>query len=94
MTAFTDGPASTLFSEVSIRGNATWSKLVSAGASETMAQAAARAYLDTVCTRPEARAHKRMKLVLTAAHRELHNRMHQAGLHHKHSPGHDHPEHH
>jgi hypothetical protein len=54
----------------------------------------ARAYLDTVCTRPETKALKRMKLVLTAAHRELHNRMHKAGYDHKHSPGHDHAEHH
>jgi hypothetical protein len=37
------------------------------------------AYLDTVGTRADDVAYKRMKLVLTSAHRRLHNRLHQSG---------------
>jgi hypothetical protein len=44
----------------------------------------ALAYLDTVGMRAEEVAHKRMRLVLTAAHRTLHNRLHQAGVFHEH----------
>jgi len=54
----------------------------------------AMAYLDTVSTRAEAKRYKEMRLVLTAAHRELHNRMHQTGHYHAHTPVEDHPEHH
>ena len=54
----------------------------------------ALAYLDTVGTRAETRAYKRMRLLLTAAHRQLHNRMHQAGRYHHHTPKDDHPQHH
>ena len=54
----------------------------------------ALAYLDTVGTRAEDRAYKRMRLVLTSAHRTLHNRMHQLGYYHNHTPVTDHPEHH
>ena len=44
----------------------------------------ALAYLDTVGTRAEdRRLQARMRLVLTSAHRELHNRMHQAGHGHR-----------
>jgi hypothetical protein len=46
----------------------------------------ALAYLDTVGTRAEDRAYKRMRLVLETAHRSLHNRMHQAGYYHDHDP--------
>jgi len=52
------------------------------------------AFLDTVRTRAETKAYKRMRLVLTAAHRELHNRMHRAGRYHQHTPVDDHEEHH
>ena len=52
------------------------------------------AYLDTVGTRAEDVAYKRMRLVLTSAHRTLHNRMHQLGYYHGHTPTTDHPEHH
>jgi hypothetical protein len=45
----------------------------------------ALAYLDTVGTRAEDRVYKRMRLVLEASHRELHNRMHQAGHFHEHA---------
>jgi len=54
----------------------------------------ALAYLDTVGTRAEDRAYKRMRLVLESAHRSLHNRMHQLGHFHDHSPVTDHKEHH
>jgi hypothetical protein len=42
----------------------------------------ALAYLDTVGTRAQERAFKRMRLVLQGAHRELHNRLHQQGIYH------------
>lgn len=45
----------------------------------------ALAYLDTVGTRAEDTAYKRMRLVLTSAHRSLHNRMHQIGQYHDHT---------
>jgi hypothetical protein len=54
----------------------------------------ALAYLDTVGTRAEDRAYKRMRLELESAHRRLHNRLHAAGQYHHHSPLTDHPEHH
>ena len=50
----------------------------------------ALAYLDTVGTRAEDRVYKRMRLVLEAAHRSLHNRMHQQGQFHEHNPVADH----
>jgi hypothetical protein len=50
----------------------------------------AMAYLDTVGTRAEDIAYKRMRLVLESTHRSLHNRMHQFGMFHHHTP----PEHH
>jgi len=53
----------------------------------------AMAYLDTVGTRADDVAYKRMRLVLQSAHRALHNRMHQLGYYHGHTPVTDHPEH-
>jgi hypothetical protein len=53
----------------------------------------ALAYLDTVGTRAEDVAYKRMRLVLTTAHRSLHNRMHQLGAYHDHTSVTDHEEH-
>jgi hypothetical protein len=53
----------------------------------------ALAYVDTVGTRADDAAYKRMRLVLTSAHRSLHNRMHQLGYYHGHTPATDHPEH-
>jgi hypothetical protein len=47
------------------------------------------AYLDTTGTRADDRSYKRMRLKLTAAHRQLHNRMHQAGFYHDHTPATD-----
>jgi hypothetical protein len=54
----------------------------------------ALAYLDTVGTRAEDVAYKRMRLVLESAFRSLHNRMHQQGYYHGHTPVTDHLEHH
>jgi hypothetical protein len=54
----------------------------------------ALAYLDTIGTRAETAVYKRMRLILTAAHRKLHNRLHQLGRYHHHSPLTDHKEHH
>jgi hypothetical protein len=54
----------------------------------------ALAYLDTVSTRPGEVIYKRMRLVLQSAHRRLHNRMHELGYFHDHTPVTDHPEHH
>jgi hypothetical protein len=48
------------------------------------------AYLDSVGTRSDDRAYKRMRMVLTSAHRSLHNRMHQLGYGHEHTPVADH----
>jgi hypothetical protein len=46
----------------------------------------AMAYLDTVSTRADDRAYKRMRLALESAHRSLHNRLHQQGYFHEHTP--------
>jgi hypothetical protein len=54
----------------------------------------ALAYLDTVGTRAEDMAYKRMRLVLQSAHRSVHNRMHQLGTYHGHTAVTDHVEHH
>lgn len=54
----------------------------------------ALAYLDTMGTRAETAAYKRMRMVLESAHRRLHNRMHLAGRYHEHTHVKDHPEHH
>jgi hypothetical protein len=54
----------------------------------------ALAYLDTVGTRAEDVAYKRMRLILQSTHRSLHNRMHQLGHYHGHTVAADHPEHH
>ena len=53
----------------------------------------ALAYIDTIGTRAEDAIYKRMRLVLTSAHRELHNRLHQDGHFHHHTVTNDHPEH-
>ena len=54
----------------------------------------AMAYIDSIGTRAEDKIYKRMRLVLESAHRSLHNRLHQAGVYHDHTPTTDHPEHH
>jgi hypothetical protein len=50
----------------------------------------AMAYLDTVGTRAGDAAYKRMRLVLESAHRSVHNRMHNFGMFHQHTPAEDH----
>jgi hypothetical protein len=52
----------------------------------------AMAYLDTIGTRAEDKIYKRMKMVLTSTHRTIHNRMHEAGLFHSHTPVNNHPD--
>ncbi|NLF38654.1 CehA/McbA family metallohydrolase [bacterium] len=54
----------------------------------------ALAFIDTIATRPDAAAYKRMRMQLVAAHRSLHNRMHAHGMQHVHTPVTDHAEHH
>jgi hypothetical protein len=49
--------------------------------------------LDTVGTRADERAYKRMRLVLQSAHRTMHNHMHQQGHYHEHTPLTEHEEH-
>jgi hypothetical protein len=44
----------------------------------------ALAYLDTVGARASDAAYKRMRLILTSAHRKLHNQMHRRGRGHRH----------
>lgn len=46
----------------------------------------ALAYIDTVGTRAEDEIYKRMRLVLESAQRTVHNRMHQLGYYHNHTP--------
>jgi hypothetical protein len=50
----------------------------------------AMVYLDTVGTRAEDRAYKRMRLALESAYRSLHNRMHQQGHYHEHTSANEH----
>jgi hypothetical protein len=51
------------------------------------------AYLDTIGTRADEKTYKRLRLLLESTHRSVHNRMHQLGHFHRHSPLTDHPEH-
>jgi len=53
----------------------------------------ALAYMDTIGTRADDKTFKRMRLVLESNHRKLHNRMHQLGQYHNHSPLTNHPGH-
>ena len=53
----------------------------------------ALAYIDTIGTKADERTYKRMRLLLESNHRTLHNRMHQLGQYHKHSPVTNHPGH-
>jgi hypothetical protein len=49
--------------------------------------------MDSIAPQQDAATHKRLRLVLTAAHRKLHNQMHAAGVFHEHTTGADHPTH-
>lgn len=53
----------------------------------------AMAYMDTIGTRAQTATWKRMRLLLSSAHRSVHNRMHQMGQFHQHTPTEHHPEH-
>jgi len=44
------------------------------------------AYLDTIGTKADDKSYKRMRLLLESTHRSVHNRMHQLGYFHRHSP--------
>lgn len=48
------------------------------------------AYVDTIAPRPAAQRFKQMRATLEAAHNRLHQRMHNNGLFHRHTPLHDH----
>ncbi|MFN8439352.1 MAG: CehA/McbA family metallohydrolase [Caldilineaceae bacterium] len=48
------------------------------------------AYVDTLAPRPDALRFKQMRATLEAAHNRLHQRMHQQGMFHQHTPLHDH----
>jgi hypothetical protein len=52
------------------------------------------AYIDTIGTRADEKRYKELRLVLESVHRRLHNRMHQSGHFHDHTPVADHSEHH
>lgn len=50
-------------------------------------------YLDSVGTRADDAAYKRMRMVLQSSHRCLHNRMHELGFYHNHISATMHPKH-
>jgi hypothetical protein len=75
MRTLVDGPASPLFEAIRIKGNAAWADPPLRGVSKEMADTAAR---------------KRMRLLLTSIHRDLHNRMHRMGQYHHHTPTENH----
>ncbi|MBP1995614.1 CehA/McbA family metallohydrolase [Paenibacillus eucommiae] len=58
------------------------------------------AYVKSLATKADDRTYKQMLMTLTAAHRELHNRMHHHGITHNHTAAdhhqhlHQHPDHH
>lgn len=48
------------------------------------------AYVSTIATRAEEKVYKQLLMTLTSAHRALHNRLHRAGIYHKHTVMDDH----
>lgn len=50
----------------------------------------ALAYVDTLAPRPEERRFKQIRATLETAHNRLHQRLHQQGIFHRHSPLHSH----
>ncbi len=50
----------------------------------------ALAYVDTLAPRPEAQRFKQMRATLESAYNRLHQRMHQTGVFHRHTPLHTH----
>ena len=53
----------------------------------------ALAYVDTLAPRPDAQRYKQLRATLEAAHNRLHQRMHQLGTYHEHTPLHRHNAH-
>ena len=51
------------------------------------------AYVDTLAPRPDALRFKQLRATLEAAHNQLHQRLHQQGVYHDHTPLHDHAQH-
>jgi hypothetical protein len=52
------------------------------------------AFIDTLAPRPEATRYKKLRATVEAAHNQMHQRMHQQGVYHEHTPVHNHTEHH
>ena len=50
----------------------------------------ALAYVDTIAPRPDAQRFRQLRAGLEAAHNQLHQRLHRAGVFHQHTPLHDH----
>ena len=48
------------------------------------------AYVDTLAPRPEAQRYKQLRATLESAHNRLHQRLHQQGIFHRHTPLHRH----
>ena len=48
------------------------------------------AYIDTIASRPDADRYRKMQLTLESAYNRLHQRMHQQGVFHQHTPLHEH----
>ena len=48
------------------------------------------AYVDTLAPRPEAQRYKKLRATLESAHNRLHQRLHQQGVYHRHTPLHGH----
>ena len=48
------------------------------------------AYVDTLAPRPEAQRFRQLRATLEAAHNQLHQRLHRAGVYHQHTPLHAH----
>jgi hypothetical protein len=48
------------------------------------------AYVDTIAPRPEAQRYKRLRATLESAHNRMHQRLHQQGVFHRHTPLHGH----
>jgi len=52
------------------------------------------AYIDTLAPRPQATQYKKLRATIETAHNQMHQRMHQQGVYHEHTPVHNHTEHH
>ena len=50
----------------------------------------AMAYIDTIAARPDADRFRKMQLTLESAYNRMHQRMHNEGVYHDHTPVHNH----